>query len=187
MFPANIYLIKVINRNTIKRCGICLKVTIKTPERRHSYLSSVFIVNFEHIWHFFSSVSIVDFEQVNISWVIVPAGQAQPFKHLISLKYVRAIWSFSGLLWTNYIVTDTRNLFTRPFSRCCMTVPASDFWTTEKFFRQKVGDGFLDVHATMSIICYGKSCSDQILSIHCFWIKKILPKCSGLNATFNTA
>ena len=31
--------------------------------------SGVFIVNFEHISHFYSSVSIVDFEQVNVSWV----------------------------------------------------------------------------------------------------------------------
>ena len=29
------------------------KLTIKTPERRHSCLSSIFIVNFEHISHLF--------------------------------------------------------------------------------------------------------------------------------------
>ena len=34
-FPANIYLFKVNNRNTRKRCEICSKLTIKTPERRH--------------------------------------------------------------------------------------------------------------------------------------------------------
>ena len=33
--PANIYLFKVNNRNTRKSCEICLKLTIKTPERRH--------------------------------------------------------------------------------------------------------------------------------------------------------
>ena len=32
---ANIYLFKVNNRNTRKRCEICSKSTIKTPERRH--------------------------------------------------------------------------------------------------------------------------------------------------------
>ena len=32
--PANIYLFKVNNRNTRKSSEICLKVTIKTPERR---------------------------------------------------------------------------------------------------------------------------------------------------------
>ena len=32
--PANIYLFKVNNRNTRKRCEICSKLTIKTPERR---------------------------------------------------------------------------------------------------------------------------------------------------------
>ena len=43
------YLFKVNNRNTIKRCAIGSKLTIKTP---------------------FSRVSIADFEQVNVSWVL---------------------------------------------------------------------------------------------------------------------
>ena len=53
-----------------KKCEICSK--LKTPERRHwrRRRSAVFIVNFEHILHFFSSVSIVDFEQVNVRWVL---------------------------------------------------------------------------------------------------------------------
>ena len=33
--PANIYLFKVNNRNTINRCEICSKLAIKTPERGH--------------------------------------------------------------------------------------------------------------------------------------------------------
>ena len=45
------YMFKVNNRNTRARCQICLKPTIKTPERRHWRCSSVFIVNFEHISH----------------------------------------------------------------------------------------------------------------------------------------
>ena len=45
---AGIYLLKVNNRNTRTRCGICSKLTIKTPERRHW---RIFIVNFEHISH----------------------------------------------------------------------------------------------------------------------------------------
>ena len=32
-FPANVYLLKVNNRSTRKRCEICSKLTIKTPER----------------------------------------------------------------------------------------------------------------------------------------------------------
>ena len=49
--PAGIYLLKVNNRNTTTRCEICLKLTIKTPERRQWRRSGVFIVNFEHISH----------------------------------------------------------------------------------------------------------------------------------------
>ena len=32
--PAKIYLFKVNNKNTTKMCEICLKLAIKTPERR---------------------------------------------------------------------------------------------------------------------------------------------------------
>ena len=32
---SKIYLFKVTNRDTRKRCEICSKLTIKTPERRH--------------------------------------------------------------------------------------------------------------------------------------------------------
>ena len=45
----NIYKVKVHNRNTRIRCEICLKLTIKTPERGQWRRSGVFIVNFEHI------------------------------------------------------------------------------------------------------------------------------------------
>ena len=53
-YPANIYLFKVNNKNTRKRCEICSKLTVKTPERRHLGCPDVFI----------SSVPIVDFEQI---------------------------------------------------------------------------------------------------------------------------
>ena len=49
--PAGIYLQKVDNRNTRTRCEICLKLTIKTAERRYWRRSGVFIVNFEQISH----------------------------------------------------------------------------------------------------------------------------------------
>ena len=49
----NIYLLKVNNRNTRKRCEICLKLTIKTAERRHWGCSGVFIVIAENISHLF--------------------------------------------------------------------------------------------------------------------------------------
>ena len=51
--PANVYLFKVNNRNTRKRCEIGSKLTIKISERLHWRCSDVFIVNFEHISNFF--------------------------------------------------------------------------------------------------------------------------------------
>ena len=42
--PANIYLLKVNNRNTRKRSEICSKLTIKTLERRQWHLFLVFLL-----------------------------------------------------------------------------------------------------------------------------------------------
>ena len=48
---ASIYLLKVNNRNTVTRCAICSKLTIKTAERRHWRCFGLFVVIFEHISH----------------------------------------------------------------------------------------------------------------------------------------
>ena len=60
---ANIYLLKITIRNNRKKCEVCSKLTIKVD-------FGVFIINFKHVSHFFSSVSIVDFRQTNVSWVV---------------------------------------------------------------------------------------------------------------------
>ena len=52
MYPANIYLFKVSNKNTRKTCEICSKLTIKTP------YTAVFIITL-NIFHIFFNVSIV--------------------------------------------------------------------------------------------------------------------------------
>ena len=52
VYPAKIYLFKVNNRNTRKRCEMSSKLTIKKQERR-CRRSSVFIVNFELVSHLF--------------------------------------------------------------------------------------------------------------------------------------
>ena len=52
--PAKIYLFKVNNRNTRKKCEKCTMLTIKIPERRHLRhwrRSGVFSVNVELISH----------------------------------------------------------------------------------------------------------------------------------------
>ena len=47
-YSANVCLFKANNRNTRKRCEICSKLKIKTPEKRLWRRSAVFIFNFEH-------------------------------------------------------------------------------------------------------------------------------------------
>ena len=59
------YLLKVSNRNTRKRCEVCSKLIIKTPERRHRHRSGIFIVTFEPISHLFSAFTF-EFEQEKI-------------------------------------------------------------------------------------------------------------------------
>ena len=57
--PVCIYLLKGYNRNTGRRCEICSKLTIKTPQKRH-WRSSASIVTFEHViagWETFDRVS----------------------------------------------------------------------------------------------------------------------------------
>ena len=53
LFLANICLFNVDNRIFRKRCEICSKLIIKTPERRHWSCPDAFIVNFEHIFPLF--------------------------------------------------------------------------------------------------------------------------------------
>ena len=67
-FPVKIYLLKVNNRDTTKRCKISSKLIIKTPERRHWRRSNVFIVNFEHNSHLFLTFLLLT-EHESISWV----------------------------------------------------------------------------------------------------------------------
>ena len=56
--PANIYLFKFNNRNR-KRCEICSKLTIKTPERHQWRRSDVLIANFEQMVFLLCSYFIV--------------------------------------------------------------------------------------------------------------------------------
>ena len=86
---AGIYMFKVNNRKTRLRCKICLKLIIKTPERRHWHHSGVFIVNFE-IFHTHASVSIANFELVNAGWEnsVLETGQQEQLLSLVSLRRI---------------------------------------------------------------------------------------------------
>ena len=65
---AGIYLLKVSNRNSRTKGEICSKLTIKTPERRHS---SVSIVNFEHE---IAGWTVVKLAQFSASFQILAAA-----------------------------------------------------------------------------------------------------------------
>ena len=65
---ANIYLLKFNNKDIRKMRKAWSNVTIKTLERRYWCRYDVFIANFEHTLHLFSSVFIVDLEEINVCW-----------------------------------------------------------------------------------------------------------------------
>ena len=84
IFPANIYLFRVSNRNTRKTCEICSKLTIKMPaEPRKWRRSGGFTSNFEHISHGFLAF-FVDFEQASVSWHLCFSSGPIPTLHKIS-------------------------------------------------------------------------------------------------------
>ena len=58
-YPANIELFKNNNRKTRKRCEICSKLTIKTPQRCKCRRSGISFVNFEHISQLFLVVLLL--------------------------------------------------------------------------------------------------------------------------------
>ena len=51
LYLGSVYLFKVNDRNTRKRCEIYSKLTIKMPEQPQRCRSGVFIINLEHISH----------------------------------------------------------------------------------------------------------------------------------------
>ena len=59
LYPANIYLFRVNDKNTTKRCAICSKLAMKTPKLCRSY---VFVVNFKHISYLFVPVILLTFD-----------------------------------------------------------------------------------------------------------------------------
>ena len=65
--PGNIYLLKVNNRNTRKRCQIRSKSTIKAQERSYCRHYCVFIVNFAHISQLFLVFLLLTLN-VKVTW-----------------------------------------------------------------------------------------------------------------------
>ena len=81
--PAGINLCKVNNGNIRTMCYIYLKLIIKTQQRQHWNLPSVFfIVNFEQISHIVLTSPLVIFQQLN-------AGRARLYSPLLVLWSVQ--------------------------------------------------------------------------------------------------
>ena len=123
-FPADFYLFKANNKCTRKRCEICSKLTIKTPERRHWRSTGVFIVNFEHISPLFL-VFFVDFEHANVSWVSLSTilnTSRCVFRTLSNIK--------GGVLCENSSWLSTVNYFRKKDHLRCLTwfVVAFSLW-----------------------------------------------------------
>ena len=64
---------RVNNRNARTRSEKCSKLTMKAVERHQWHLSSVVIVNFEHISHLILVLlnTRVNFEQIDDEWILL--------------------------------------------------------------------------------------------------------------------
>ena len=112
--PANIYLFKVNNR---RRCEICSKLTVKTPERRQWH-RSVFIVTL-NIFHTFFSVFIVDFEQVSVSWHSI---YVKLFRWLLDLIYSwYSVWVMLLFIVSKKNENDVKIVKFLFFLWCCLS------------------------------------------------------------------
>ena len=91
LFPDDIYLFKIKNRNLRKKCEICSKVTMKTPKRCRS---GVLNVN--------SGTYIVDFEQINTGYINNSTKKVQ-FTGLYKRFHLISINSFTLPSFTHLI------------------------------------------------------------------------------------
>ena len=78
IFLVGINMFKFNKKNTGRKCEICWKLTIKTPEW-HKFAVSIF-----NSWAYFTPCSSsfkVDFEQSNAGWGLLQAGSLQLYKN----------------------------------------------------------------------------------------------------------
>ena len=95
-YPTNIYLFKVKNRNTRKKCKTRSKLTTKTPEQSQWRRSGFFVVvvTFEHILHLFLVFLLLTLKK----WMLV--GQWQMFN----------VDAFSSLFFRNSVKFNANQL-----------------------------------------------------------------------------
>ena len=99
--PAIIYLFKVKNKSTRKRCELCSMFTIKTPERRR--LVSLWLTL--NIFHTFFSVSIANFEHIIVC--SVPLYSVYQGNWSTSVK---CVLNCSGIIEFFFIISATANI-----------------------------------------------------------------------------
>ena len=80
----------VNNRNARKKCEICSKLTIKTTERRQWRRPGVFIVNFEHISHFFLALLLLTLKKYMLAGIFSSVFLRQKY-HTNLLDYIYCV------------------------------------------------------------------------------------------------
>ena len=127
MNPADVHLFRVNNRNIWKRCEICLKLPIKTPERRHClrvWCLHVFIVNIEHISHLFQMFL------VSILKKQMSAGKQYKMDRMMyTFVKITVKLGDQGQIW----IIDKRQPRSADFHYCFVTIltcesPATSSW-----------------------------------------------------------
>ena len=100
-FQASIYVLKVNNINSRKKCVICSKLKAKTPERYHWRRYGVFAFNFKHISYLFLMFPLLTWDMYFFPRFLFPFFFLQQKNtscinliHQVSLlpKYVTQSW-----------------------------------------------------------------------------------------------
>ena len=112
-----IYLFKVSNRNSRKRCAVCSNLTVKTPESQW-HRSSVFIVNFEHTSHLVLVFLLLTLNRLMPAGTLVLTQKSLPLLNpfstnapLLHLPKTFAFLMFSGGIETKHWLKMSQSRF----------------------------------------------------------------------------
>ena len=96
LFSRSIYLFKLNNKNTRKRCETCSKLTIKTPEPRQLQFP---LKSSENLYFApFSSNCIVNFEDIFVCWEVpFPSKEKTNLETKLRYLYCLFLTNFKGL------------------------------------------------------------------------------------------
>ena len=117
-YPATIFLFKVNNKNTWKKCEISSNITTKTPERHHWCCSGVFVANFEESSYLFLVLLLLLWTSKWLLDILEKLNYPQHY-HLHTRYYSVYKWVFQNRKTNSHLPTYTKQYFLQWQKRWC--------------------------------------------------------------------